>query len=93
MFRSYFALFQPEAARLDEADFLRRVVVRGAAPDVAAWVIQAEAAALQRGEHGVSQSRVEDFWVVILDLIHPTLKTTAGLTPTFIQQLLTFRNQ
>lgn len=55
---------------------MHSLVIQSPAADVCAWVVQAEAGALQGGEDGVSQSWVAGFWVIIMDLIHPTLKNS-----------------
>lgn len=53
--------------------------MHGPAANVGAWVVQTEKGALQGGKDGVSQSWMEGFWVIIMDLIHPALKKIKGI--------------
>lgn len=62
------------------------LVVCGPAANVGTRGVQAETGALQGGKHGVSQSRMVGFWVIIMYFIHPALKKRQKICVNFNQR-------
>lgn len=82
---SYSALCKLKGAWLDKGGIEYFLVMHGPAADVGTRRVQTEMGSLQGGEHRVSQSWMVRFWIVILNLIHPALKSQI-VTVTFISQ-------
>lgn len=75
MHSSYSAICKLKGARLDKGGIEDFLIIHGPAADVGMWRVQTEMGSLQGGKNRVSQSWVGGFWVVIIDLIHPALKS------------------